>query len=187
MSRYDRRSIHKTGLDTEKLVRMLVKAAGAELTTYYYYTILRVNFIGPCSGDLKEITEDARLEDRQHFETLVPRIYELGGALPRDMRVFHDGAACPPAYLPASRNQTEMLKVLLDAERCAVGVYREICSYTLGRDPRTYDMALAILHEEIEHEGWFEELLGYGPSGHFRRRYPGEGPYTAKFRHIERQ
>jgi hypothetical protein len=30
---------------------------------------------------------------------------------------------------------------------------------------RTYDLALAILHEEIEHEAWFSEFIGAGPSG----------------------
>lgn len=56
---------------------------------------------------------------------------------------------------------------------------------TFGKDPRTHDLSLAILHEEVEHEAWFQELLEGRPSGHFRRRSPGEGPYTAKFRHIE--
>lgn len=33
------------------------------------------------------------------FEALVPRIYELGGKLPDDMKEFHDMSACPPAYI----------------------------------------------------------------------------------------
>ncbi len=49
-----------------------MKAAGAEFTTYYYYTILRVNAIGFDGEGLKEIIEDARIEDRNHFEALVP-------------------------------------------------------------------------------------------------------------------
>ena len=39
--------------------------------------------------------EDARIEDRDHFEALVPRIYGLGGELPRDVRGFADVAGCP--------------------------------------------------------------------------------------------
>jgi hypothetical protein len=31
----------------------------------------------------------------------------------------------------------------------------DICNVTFGKDHRTYDLALAILHEEIEHEAWF--------------------------------
>ena len=46
---------------------------------------------------LKEIAGVARIEDRNHFEALVPRIYELGGKLPNDMKEFHGMSACPPA------------------------------------------------------------------------------------------
>ena len=37
---------------------------------------------------IKEIVEDARIEDRNHFEAMVPRLYELGGNLLRDIRDF---------------------------------------------------------------------------------------------------
>jgi len=40
-----------------------------EFTTYYYYTILRVNAIGLEGEGLKEIIEG--LEDRNHFEALI--------------------------------------------------------------------------------------------------------------------
>ena len=75
----------------------------------------------------------------------------------------------------------DMLKVLVEAERCAIRVYTDICSMTKGKDFRTYDLSLAILHEEIEHEAWFSEYIGEGPSGHFRRGAPGESPYTSRF------
>jgi ferritin-like protein len=65
------------------LVDKLIRGAGAEFTTLYYYTIPRVNSIGFDGEGIKEIIEDARIEDRNHLEALTPRIYELGGALPR--------------------------------------------------------------------------------------------------------
>ena len=40
---------------------------------------------------------------------------------------------------------------------------------TAGKDHPTYDLSLAILNEEIEHESWFSEFVGEGPSGHFMR------------------
>jgi hypothetical protein len=45
---------------------------------------------------MKEIIEDARIEDRNHFEAFVPRIYKLGGEIPRDIRVFADQAGSVP-------------------------------------------------------------------------------------------
>jgi len=175
-------SIRTRGVNVEELVEKLIDAAGAELMTYYYYTILRMHLAG--HEDYKEICEDARLEDRAHFELITPRIYELGGGLPRDIRDFADRAGCPDAYLPDDPSAANILTVLLEAERCAVRTWSEVCDLTFGKDPRTYDMAARILNEEVEHEAWFIELLSMErdgelrPSGHFRRGTPGEGPYS---------
>jgi ferritin-like protein len=58
--------------------------------------------------------------------------------------------------------------------------YTEICNMTAGKDHRTYDLALAILNEEIEHEAWFTEFLGTGPSRHFRRPAGKNSPFVSK-------
>ena len=181
MAKVTREMVEKAGVDVDELLKLLVQNAAAELTTYYYYTILRVNLIGLGGEGIKEIAETARIEDRNHFEALVPRIYELGGKLPADMKAFHDDSACPPAALPADPTDlTAMLTVLVEAERCAVRGYTHICHMTAGKDHRTYDLALAILNEEIEHESWFSEFLGEGPSGHFLRR-GDTSPFVGKF------
>ena len=181
MAKVTREVVERAGVDVDQLLELLVKNAAAELTTYYYYTILRVNLIGLEGEGIKEIAEAARIEDRNHFEALVPRIYELGGSLPADMKTFHDMSACPPASLPEDPTDVQaLLEVLVEAERCAVRGYTQICNMTFGKDHRTYDLALAILHEEIQHESWFSEFLGEGPSGHFLRR--GEtSPFVRKF------
>ncbi len=85
MARAAREMVEKFGINVDQLVELLVKNAAAELTTFYYYTILRCNLIGLEGGGIKEITEAARIEDRNHFEALVPLIYELGGKLPEDI------------------------------------------------------------------------------------------------------
>jgi ferritin-like protein len=45
---------------------------------------------------------------------------------------------------------------------------------TFGKDHRTYDISLAILHEEIEHEAWFQEILEGRPSGHLEEGGPAK-------------
>jgi len=181
MAKVTREMVEKTGINVDELVELLIKNAAAELSPYYYYTILRINLTGLQGEGIKEIAETARIEDRNHFEALIPRIYELGGKLPNDLRAFHDMAACPPAVLPKDPTDIQgILTVLVNAERCAVRGYTHICNLTAGKDHRTYDLAQAILNEEIEHESWFSEFLGEGPSGHFRRR--GEtSPFVGKF------
>jgi len=181
MAKVTREVVENAGVNVDQLIELLVKNASAELTTFYYYTILRVNLIGLQGEGIKEIAETARIEDRNHFEALVPRIYELGGKLPADMKEFHDISACPPAGLPKdAHNVEDILKVLVEAERCAVRGYTQICHMTAGKDHRTYDLSLAILNEEIEHESWFSEFLGEGPSGHFLRR-GDTSPFVGKF------
>jgi ferritin-like protein len=182
MGKVAREVVEKAGVNVDQLIQKLVRAAGAEFTTYYYYTILRVHAIGFEGEGLKEIIEDARIEDRNHFEALVPRIYELGGEIHRDIKDFCKDAACPDAYLPSNpRDMKALLNVLVEAERCAIRVYTDICQMTAGKDPRTYELSTAILHEEVEHEAWFSEFLGEKPSGHFRRGTPGESPYVSRF------
>src|SRR3990170_6049571 len=149
MGRVAREMVVKAGLDVDVLLGKLVAAAGAEFTTFYYYTILRVNSIGLEGEGMKEIIEDSRIEDRNHFEALVPRIYELGGELPRDIREFADLAGCPDAYLPDSLaggktptgdSLQDLLTVLVEAERCAVRTYTDICNFTVSKDHRTYEL-----------------------------------------------
>ena len=92
---------------------------------------LGVNLIGLEGEGLKQIAEDARIEDRNHFEALVPRIYELGGRLPADMVEFHNISACPQAKLPTNRRDINAkLQVLLAAEQCAEG-YTNILRHDL--------------------------------------------------------
>lgn len=181
MARVTREMVEEAGVNVDELLELLVKNAAAELTTFYYYTILRVNLIGLEGEGIKEIAETARIEDRNHFEALIPRIYELGGKLPEHMNKFHDISGCPPAALPEDpADVTAMLTVLVNAERCAVRQYTNICNITAGKDHRTYDLSLSILHEEIQHESWFSEFLGEGPSGHFLRR-GDTSPFVSKF------
>ena len=68
--------------------------------------------------------------------------------------------------LAGSDAVNDLLTVLVEAERCAIRTYTDICNYTAGKDHRTYELSLAILNEEVEHESWFSEFLGEGPSGH---------------------
>jgi len=181
MAKVAREMVEMTGIDVDELIDLLVTNAAAELTTYYYYTILRANLIGLDGETIKEIAETARIEDRNHFEAIVPRIYELGGKLPEGMVDFHNMSSCPPASLPKNPKDVKaMLTVLVEAERCAVRGYTHICNLTAGKDHRTYDLVQSILNEEIEHESWFSEFLGEAPSGHFLRR-GDTSPFVSKF------
>lgn len=70
MGKVARQVVEQAGVNVDALIDKLVRAAGAEFTTFYYYTILRVNSIGFDGEGLKEIIEDARIEDRKPFRSL---------------------------------------------------------------------------------------------------------------------
>jgi len=50
----------------------------------------------------------------------------------------------------------------LKGERCAIERYQEIADYTNGKDHATYQMAVQILNDELEHEhdieSWIADL-----------------------------
>src|SRR5712691_5555045 len=139
--------IRARGVDVDKLIKTLIANAAAEFaSTYYYYTILRMHLAG--YEDYKEICEDARLEDRAHWELIVPRIYELEGELPNDLKAFHDQAGCTAAKLPDPPTVVNILTLLLESERCAIRSWSAVCDVTFGKDPRTYDMAARILNKK---------------------------------------
>jgi ferritin-like protein len=175
--------LEQNGVDINELVRQLVYNASVEFTAYYYFTNLRMHCTGSDGESIKGVIEDARLEDLSHFESSLSRIYELGGMLPNDAQEFIIMSGCEFLQLP-SPNKTdikEILKKCLKAEQGAIINWNKVCKLTSGgKDPATYDVAKDILREEIEHEAWFLELLYGRPSGHIRRKFPGERPHTHK-------
>ena len=171
--------LKQNGLDVDEVITGLVYNASVEFTAYYYFTNLRAHCTGLEGEGVKGVIEDARLEDLSHFESCIQRIYELGGILPNDAMEFVRMSGCEFLQLPNPHtNLQEILKKCLAAEQGAIVNWNKMCNLTNGKDPATYDIAKDILKEEIEHEAWFLELIHGRPSGHMRRRYPGERPHT---------
>lgn len=99
MAKVAREMVEKTGLKVDQIVDLLVKNAAAELTTYYYYTILRANLIG-LEG--RGSRRSPRRPESRTATTSRPSspASTSWGELPRCMKEFHDTSACPPARLP---------------------------------------------------------------------------------------
>ena len=173
--------LKKNGLDVQKLIKLLVANASVEFTAYYYFTNLRMHCTGIDGEGIKGIIEDARLEDLSHFESCIERIFQLGGSLPDDAQAFTKMSGCEFLQLPPKKTDINaILEKCLKAEQGAIVNWNKVCKMTYGKDPATYDIAKDILMEEIEHESWFLELIYGRPSGHMRRKFPGERPHTQK-------
>ena len=179
-----RESVERNGVDVDKLLGLMVRTALSELANYYYYTILSINLIGAEGDRLKKIVDNARQEDHRHFEALIPRIYELGGRLPVNTSDLKQGLDPSLNAYPADlTNIRTTLEMLTKSAESSVRSYTDICNMTCGKDNRTYGLALAILHEEIEHQVWFLEFVGHHPSkenfAHEEQR--GNSPFVSKF------
>jgi len=98
MAKVAQQMVEQSGINVNELLDKLVRAASAEFTT----TTTRFCGSTPLAWRVRDSKKSLRirLEDRNHFEALIPRIYELGGEIPRDIRDFANMAACPDAYLP---------------------------------------------------------------------------------------
>ncbi len=174
--------LEQNGINIDEITKLLVYNASVEFAAYYYFTNLRMHCTGQDGESIKGVIEDARLEDLSHFESSLSRIYELGAILPIDAQDFIRMSGCEFLQLP-SLNKTDLKEILLKclkAEQGAIVNWNKLCNLTNGKDPATYDIAKDILREEIEHESWFLELLYGRPSGHMRRKFPGERPHTHK-------
>jgi bacterioferritin len=51
-----------------------------------------------------------------------------------------------------------LLEQNIKGEQCAISVYKKIIDYTKDKDPVTYDIALQIMSDEIEHEEDLEAI-----------------------------
>jgi len=174
--------LEQNGINIDEITKLLVYNASVEFAAYYYFTNLRMHCTGQDGESIKGVIEDARLEDLSHFESSLSRIYELGAILPIDAQDFIRMSGCEFLQLPSPNktNLKEILQKCLKAEQGAIVNWNKLCNLTNGKDPATYDIAKDILREEIEHESWFLELLYGRPSGHIRRKFPGERPHTHK-------
>ena len=63
-----------------------------------------------------------------------------------------------PDDAPANPHVGKLLEQNIKGEQCAISVYKKLIDYTKDKDPVTYDIALQILQDEIEHEEDLEAI-----------------------------
>lgn len=149
-----------------QLIEMLVQSAAGELTVYNYCTTLCVSLNELEGREIREILGVECAQNRKHFESLVRRIYVLGGSLPSSLKNLYNNSACSPVSQPeASRNAEAVFQMLVEAKRRAIRSYTQICSMTAGREHGTYILALKILTHELEHKAWFYRFPGESSPG----------------------
>ena len=108
--------------------------------------------------------------DRVPSEQIAPLISRKIVAGEKGMLVFWSMKA--GAHAAAHRHPHEQI----------FWVLKGTMEFRLGDEKRTCRVGdLGVIPGGVEHEAWFSEYLGEGPSGHFRRGAPGASPYVRRF------
>lgn len=146
------------GLDVKKLIDMLNEALSEEWLAYYQYWIGARVIEGPMRTEVEPELLIHANEELAHAELVADRITQLGGVPVLNPNKWSDLARCKYAE-PNDPYTKVVLKQNLEAEKCAIDRYKELADFTNGKDHNTYQMAVNILNDELEHEQELEDWL----------------------------
>ena len=146
------------GVNVDELLKLLNKALADEWLAYYqYWTGAKV-----AKGLMREavvVELDQHAQDElRHATMLVTRMIQLGGTPLLEPQDWYKETNC--GYdKPADPNTKTLLAQNIKGEQCAITVYKRLSEFVKDKDPVTYNMALQILADEIEHEDDLEAIV----------------------------
>ena len=144
------------GMDVNELLRLLNAAFASEWLAYYQYWLGAKVLKGPMKDAVAaELTIHAN-EELAHAVLLSGRILQLGGMPVPDPRQWFELSPCK-YDAPTDTFVGVILDQNIDGEQCAINTYKNIMDVTKDKDMVTYNLALTILTQEVEHE---EDLQG---------------------------
>lgn len=153
-----KQGIKISSVDVPKLIDLLNAALSEEWLAYYQYWIGARLMEGPMRSEIEpELLLHAN-QELGHAVLVVNRIIQLGGTPVINPMDWPKHAGC--AYdAPTDPYIEVILEQNLGGERCAIQRYQGIADFTNGKDYATYQMAVQILNDEIEHENDLEDWL----------------------------
>ena len=151
------RGLQIIGMDVKELLRMLNAAYASEWLAYHQYWLGARLVKGPMKDAIAaELTLHAT-EELNHATLLTGRIIQLGGTPVVDPKEWF--ALSPCAYdAPADPYVSVVLDQNIAGEQCAITVYNQLMIATKDKDMVTYNLALTILEQEVEHEEDLQSL-----------------------------
>lgn len=145
-------------VDHEALLKLLNVAFSEEWLAYYQYWIGAQVAKGPMRKIIAEEFMDHAKEELEHAHLLSDRIIQLGGTPVINPADWEKHALCK-YDAPTDEYIYALLQQNLDAERCAIARYQQICEMTIGKDIETFHVSRHILSEEIDHEQDIEDYI----------------------------
>ena len=146
------------GEHADRIVELLNKALCDEWLAYYQYWVGSKVVKGPMKDAvITELIQHAN-DELRHADMLVARILELGGTPVLSPKQWFELTNC--GYdAPDDPFVKKVLEQNIKGEQCAIDTYNEILKITKDIDPITYNIALQILTDEVEHEEDLQSLL----------------------------
>lgn len=145
------------GIDVDKLIMMLNQAYASEWLAYYQYWLGAKLIKGPMKDAVAAELNLHATEELAHADLVANRIIQLGGE--PVLAPLQWGSTSPCKY---DAPEDPYVAVLLDqniaGEQCAITTYKNLMDATKDKDMVTYNMALGILEQEVEHEEDLQSL-----------------------------
>ncbi len=139
------------GSGVDKVLALLNEAFSDEWLAYYQYWLGAKLAKGPMKeGVIAELTEHAA-DELRHADMLSARILQLGGTPVTSPKGWYEHSKC--GYdAPEDPYVSVLIDQNIKGEQCAIDFYNRLLAETRDIDPITYNMALEILADEVEHE-----------------------------------
>ncbi len=152
-----RQIIEELGIKIPELITKLNKAFADEWLAYYQYWMGTKVAVGmPREAVVAELLQHST-DELRHAGLVADRIIKLGGTPLLEPKEWYDFTNC--GYdKPSDPDVRTLLDQNIKGEQCAINVYKDIIDYTKDRDPVTYELALQIMTDEIEHEEDLEAI-----------------------------
>ena len=145
------------GLDVNVLLKQLNQAYASEWLAYYQYWLGAKLIKGPMKDAVAaELTLHAT-EELAHAVLLSNRIIQLGGTPALSPKDWFGLSPCK-YDAPADPYVAVLLDQNIAGEQCAISAYKHLMDVTKDKDMVTYNLALTILEQEVEHEEDLQSL-----------------------------
>ena len=145
------------GMDVERVIGLLNRAYASEWLAYYQYWLGARVIRGPMKDAVAAELNLHAAEELNHAVLLAGRIVQLGGTPALNPKEWFDLSPC--AYdAPADPFVGTILEQNIAGEQCAISAYKQMMDTTKDKDMVTYNLALTILQQEVEHEEDLQSL-----------------------------
>jgi bacterioferritin len=145
------------GMDVDQLLELLNAAFASEWLAYYQYWLGAKVIKGPMKDAVAAELNLHATEELSHALLLAGRIVQLGGTPVLSPAQWFELSPCK-YDAPVDPFVEEILDQNIDGEQCAISTYKHLMDVTKDKDMVTYNMALTILTQEVEHEEDLQSL-----------------------------